>query len=550
MPALAAALQSREPARDSSAPAAVALGDTRFVNHGLVGVGRLSASALDGLGHTLGSVSGLQITEWTRSGAGRYSGRFHILPDRGFNAGAFYAGYAARINTVAFTFMPHEDGRAIGGATDLEQLAAQRQITFHLPVRTTRFQYDDPVRHVRSFTTGLDPADGTATLFGVTVPYVRGYTGPASPDASTPSTYAHIDTLAVDAEALVLRADGSGYLGDEYGPHVYAFDHTKTIIGAIVPPVAFLPHRPAGVLNFSSRTAPANGRRENQGVEGLALSPDGTRLFVMLQSGTVQDGDAAVNDDRSRQTRVLVYDVSGSSTPSGPIGEYVLTLPVLTANGQPDGPRRTAAQSEIVALDGARLLVLARDPNGLGSLSPNAPVFKRVLLVDLSIGHPTNLVTDAARDVEGGRVTTAPGVLAPALASLASVSVVDILDANELARFNVRLSGPGNRVSKLTLGEKWEGLSLVPALDPSHPDDFFLFVANDNDFLTSAGRMPGPDGMVRPYDGFAAHRAQGAPQRIPPPLDSPHHENDTTFLVYRVTIAGSQAAHAFVTSGW
>jgi len=62
------------------------------------------------------------------------------------------------------------------------------------------------------------------------------------------------------------------------------------------------------------------------------------------------------------------------------------------------------------------------------------------------------------------------------------------------------------------LSEKWEGLVLLPALDPLAPRDWFLFVANDNDFLTT--------------DGFHAGEAYAA-----------DFDNDTMFLAYRVRIA-------------
>ena len=40
---------------------------------------------------------------------------------------------------------------------------------------------------------------------------------------------------------------------------------------------------------------------------------------------------------------------------------------------------------------------------------------------------------------------------------------------------------------KCRLTKKWEGLALLPALDPERPDDYFLFIANDNDFATTDG---------------------------------------------------------------
>src|SRR5262249_7526900 len=59
-----------------------------------------------------------------------------------------------------------------------------------------------------------------------------------------------------------------------------------------------------------------------------------------------------------------------------------------------------------------------------------------------------------------------------------------------------------------------------------------LFVGNDNDFLTSAGQIRGPDGSIVTYNGFSGYPAN----RIPAPIDSPNNESDTRILVFRVTI--------------
>ena len=82
------------------------LGSTIFINQGLVGVGRISASSLDPFGESFGSMSGLQITDWIANANGTYSGTLNILPDRGYNVGAFFADYAARINRVGLRLRP------------------------------------------------------------------------------------------------------------------------------------------------------------------------------------------------------------------------------------------------------------------------------------------------------------------------------------------------------------------------------------------------------------------------------------------------------------
>src|SRR5262244_2514760 len=94
------------------------LGSTTFINHGLVGIGHISASALDSFGETFGSMSSLQITGWADNGDGSYTGTLNILPDRGYNLGNFYSDYAARINQVGFTFRPYYGSTNIGGTTD------------------------------------------------------------------------------------------------------------------------------------------------------------------------------------------------------------------------------------------------------------------------------------------------------------------------------------------------------------------------------------------------------------------------------------------------
>jgi len=196
------------------------LGAITFINHGLVGVGHISASALDSFGETFGSVSSLQITDWASNGTGTYNGTLNVLPDRGYNVGNFYSHYAARINTVAFTFTPYYGSTNIGGATDLDKLNAQtNQFTFG-PIGGVKFTYFDPITGSNSFTTGLDPGTNYTTLFGKPMPYVGTYVGYQSPSSTTKTTYPGINKLPLDSEALVLKADGSGYIGDEYGANI------------------------------------------------------------------------------------------------------------------------------------------------------------------------------------------------------------------------------------------------------------------------------------------------------------------------------------------
>ncbi|MDA4635776.1 esterase-like activity of phytase family protein, partial [Escherichia coli] len=53
---------------------------------------------------------------------------------------------------------------------------------------------------------------------------------------------------------------------------------------------------------------PDTGRQNNQGLEGMALTPDGKFLIAVLQSAARQDGG---DSSSTRQnTRALIYDAA------------------------------------------------------------------------------------------------------------------------------------------------------------------------------------------------------------------------------------------------
>ncbi len=77
-------------------------------------------------------------------------------------------------------------------------------------------------------------------------------------------------------------------------------------------------------------------------------------------------------------------------------------------------------------------------------------------------------------------------------------------------KFGLHNGEPNDRNN---LSEKWEGMALAPALDPANPNDYFLFISNDNDFITQNGFQAG-----------AAYK------------DASGVDVDTMILVYRVTL--------------
>jgi hypothetical protein len=262
-------------------PARVAvLGGQVFVNHGLVGVGRIPAAQRDRFGETFGSFSAFafQPGTWRRERDGSYRGILYGQPDRGYN-GAGTTNYIPRYNRLAVTFRPASAGAA-----------TQDQVLLEL-VDSVRFAEADG----RPFTS-LDPVSaGTGTRPGF----------PALPQAFN-------GRLSLDAEGIVVNADGSVWVSDEYGPYVFRFSAEGRLLSALRPPEALIPKR-GGADSFASNNPgagqpapspadPVTGRQNNQGLEGLALSPDGKTLFTLLQSAARQDGGTGGTGPR-RHTR-------------------------------------------------------------------------------------------------------------------------------------------------------------------------------------------------------------------------------------------------------
>ncbi|HGM7320483.1 TPA: esterase-like activity of phytase family protein [Stenotrophomonas maltophilia] len=459
-------------------PRTLQLGGRTYVDKGLVAAGRLPAGTVDFLGDTLGSFSSLAVQPgtWKRTASG-YEGVLWTLPDRGRNdpeAGLFY-DYTGRVERMQLRI---DVTRGKPGALGMLSMVPDKGVVL-------KDFNEQPF-------TGADPGEHTITQRDVVLP--------------SPASGAGAGKVSLDAESLQFTADGHFYIGDEYTANVYYFDAQGQLQGVIVAPPAIRPQR-EGKPAFGSLAPPQTGRRNNQGVEGMGLSPDGTRLFVALQSATLQDS-AQGNAAGRINTRVLVYDVTASPTPQQPIGHYVMALPAYAQDGK-GKLDRTAAQSELRVLDDHRFLLLARDGNGLGKDVDDPIVYKSVLLVD--VADASNLAgstyetgtTSVLADPTG---TTLKAGIVPAR----SDELLNLLDRPQLARAGLDLNTMRGPHAGL-LSEKWEAMDVLPALDPQHPNDVLLLIGNDNDFIARHCRMQGQ------------------------PCDSPY-DNDNRVLVYRLTL--------------
>ncbi len=247
------------------------------------------------------------------------------------------------------------------------------------------------------------------------------------------------------------------------------------------------------------RRNPTRGRQNNQGLEGLSLTPDKTKLAALLQSATRQDGGTGGNSATRRNTRLVIYDVSSNPDSPALVGHYVVPLPTFRSGTS----TLVAAQSEMLALNDKQFLVLSRDSNNGQGLSGTNSLYRSIDIVDVS--NATNLVGT----VYEGTTPVAPnGNLVASVTPVSYSPFLSINNNSQLAKFG--LHNGGAQDANL-LSEKWEAMGLLPVLDAAKPDDFFLFVGNDNDFLTRNGSQVGAA-----YDAGA--------------------NVDTMLLVYRLTL--------------
>ncbi|KAG8884668.1 hypothetical protein FRB98_002268 [Tulasnella sp. 332] len=451
-----------------AAPDVLKRASSSYVSKGMVAFGLIPSNATDSTGTTIGGIgSAIAIKRgtWARSADGKsYSGCFIVQPDRGYNV-VQTVDFEGRQHEFAFTLQPYN------GTTPLSFTAAQQ--TLSLTYNGTKLYTE----RAGKATTGLDALD------------VRPVNG-SDPIIPVPSVKTK-NNLSLDAEGLVLNSDGSFFVGDEYGAYLYKFNADGSLNYVIQPPPAVIPML-NGVVNFTSATSPDTGRQTNK------ASPDGTKLYGMLQAALMQDSD---DGDSDNYVRLFEWDVSLS--PANLTGEWVVPLP-QTSKG------KTITQNEIHYLDGSKFLVLTRDDFGNGDTTTTS-TYKSIDYFDIT--SATNIAGskyDATDDgvAPGGDLhgKVIPAVYTPFLSMISST---------QLSRFGLH---NGGSINSTLIDGKWESLALAPALDPQNPDDYFLFTAADNDFITLDGVMAG--------QSYSASYGSNV---------------DNQFMVYLVTLPGLPA---------
>ena len=210
----------------------------------------------------------------------------------------------------------------------------------------------------------IDASTGKASLLeGITLKGTDGepMNGQVDPNADTHETIVDLEGNVLDpsdhgfdSEGLVLAADGTFWVSDEYGPFIVHFDANGKEIARLSPYDGTLPKE----LRY---------RMVNRGMEGLTITPDGTTLVGSMQSALNIDDDKQTKPKNIPFIRIVTYNLSTHE-----LHEYATVLDDPVANG--------TAVSEIAAVPGSntKFLIDERD----GDFQPGA--YKKIYEIDLA----------------------------------------------------------------------------------------------------------------------------------------------------------------------
>jgi hypothetical protein len=210
---------------------------------------------------------------------------------------------------------------------------------------------------------------------------------PGAPPACGGESAARILTgFDLDPESFVRAPDGTFWVGEEFGPFLLHVAADGRVLEPPVPiPGVRSPQNP--FLKIADRaSAERPTLAASRGPEGLAISPDGARLYVLLEG--------AVAGDDPQVLRIYVYEIAKRAFADGFL-KLCLEMPsqqvdlasLTDASGArvyPDAvapPAGPVSIGELKAVNERQLLVIERDNHGD---DVPAPRFKKVFLLDLA----------------------------------------------------------------------------------------------------------------------------------------------------------------------
>lgn len=396
-----------------------------------------SGSDLSGLSGTLENGASASLFGGVGSGLAWAGGNtFIALPDRGPNATAWNSqvddtvSYISRFHTMTLDLTPSAGP---------------------LPFTLTPTLTSTTLLSSRTPLTYADAAVQNAQIAGVpanNTPDRYYFTGRS--DNFGPGSSLNADNARLDPEGIRVSPDGkSVYVSDEYGPYVYRFDREtgeRTAVYTLPGNLAVSNLSAQGAVEISGNTT---GRVANKGMEGLALTPDGSALFGFMQSPLEQDSVGGPGNGQINH--VVRIDLA-----TGQTQEFAYNNKVGS---------KTFNSSELLALNNHEFLVLERDGKGLGDGSSAG--FKSLYKVDFA-----NATDVTALSGEASLLPFAPG---------------------KSLFLDIRAALNANGIPDTLIPAKLEGMAFGQDILINGVLRHTLYIGNDNDFLASVGGLDNPN---------------------------------------------------------
>ena len=248
------------------------------------------------------------------------------------------------------------------------------------------------------------------------------------------------DPNGLDTEGLVRLKDGTFWIGEEYGPSLVHVAADGKIIERLVP--QGLESDLSGATYKVTGALPAilMKRQLNRGIEGLAIAPDESALYTIVQNPLANpDADAY---KKASLTRILKLDLKSRQV----VGEYVYTLdPAESFKNDKSEKQSDARISELTAVGIDQLIVLER-------------IAKTTKLHAIDLSAATNIL-----GTDWDKTETSP--------SLEQIAAADLV-ANGITPVSKKLWLDSSTYPELP--EKVEGVAIV--------DGKQLILINDDDF--------------------------------------------------------------------
>jgi hypothetical protein len=256
-------------------------------------------------------------------------------------------------------------------------------------------------------------------------------------------------SLRFDCEGLRTGRSGHMYLSDEYGPHIYEFS-TNGIRQRSIPLPEKLMIQTPSADPLRERAGNRTGRLPNGGMEGLAIAPDGSTLFGMMQNPLSQD-----QGENGRFLRLIAVPIG-----TGPQREYAYKM---------EAPG--LGISEILAVNDHEFLCIERD-----GASGTAATMKKIMKARLTSGK-TKFTTDIS-DVAELPDKHLPDSIHP----MKKFEFINLLDP----KFGLAGASFPKKVEGLTFGPRLGGkISLIVCTDNDfqamQPSRFFWFTLDQSD---------------------------------------------------------------------